>query len=269
MSKFLSQKRKLLEDVYEKASNATPETSFSGILKSLEKDLLDDFKICLSYKTFETYYKTVVEKDEDYNIKLTILNDLSCYVGYDSFREYCLDWKTIEYTVSQTLSKIVINITNKPIFTMPEFMKQNGLGVFGFIFVALFVTGGIVFSGNKTKKSVDNRFSFFMNEETPKECMYWDKSEYKLIECTDKNPHRNLVPADSVKLKHFRRITRKDTLTVDNGLGVTWYSKLNGDVEFFTMDGKDPDSGRELKTSTPHILDKYAGKPKDSVEVEE
>ncbi|SHG21887.1 hypothetical protein SAMN02787100_3481 [Chryseobacterium sp. OV279] len=251
----------MLEDVYEKASNATPETSFSGILKSLEKDLLDDFKIFLSYKTFETYYKTIVEKDEDYNIKLTILNDLSCYVGYDSFRDYCLDWKTIEYTVSQTLSKIVINITNKPIFTMPEFMKQNGLGVFGFIFIALLITGGIVFSGDKRKVRENSMLSLLMSPETPRECMYWDKTEYKPIECTDKNPHRNLVPVDSVRLKHFKKITRKDTLTVGNGMGVTWYSKFNGEVEFFTMDGKDPDTGRELKSSTPHILDKYAGKP--------
>ncbi|WP_051889895.1 hypothetical protein [Chryseobacterium vrystaatense] len=263
MSKFLPQKRKLLEDVYEKASNATPETAFSAILKSLEKDLLDDFKIFLSYKTFETYYKTIVEKDEDYNIKLTILNDLSCYVGYDSFRDYCLDWKTIEYTVSQTLSKIVINITNKPIFTMPEFMKQNGLGVFGFIFIALLVTGGIVFSGDKKRVHENSGLSFFMNTETSKECMYWNKREYKLIECTDKNPHRNLVPADSIRLKHFKKITRKDTLTVDNALGVTWYSKFYGNVEFFTMDGKDPDNGRELRASTPYIIEKYAGISKE------
>jgi hypothetical protein len=31
--------------------------------------LWDDYKIQLSHKTFETYYKTIVEKEEDYNIK--------------------------------------------------------------------------------------------------------------------------------------------------------------------------------------------------------
>lgn len=60
MSKFLLQKRKLIEDVFEKASSETTESSFSGILKSLERTLLDDFKITLSYKTFETYYNSLI-----------------------------------------------------------------------------------------------------------------------------------------------------------------------------------------------------------------
>lgn len=61
MSKFLPEKKKLLEEVYEKASSETSETSFSGILKYLEIQLRDEFQIVLSYKTFENYYKTIVE----------------------------------------------------------------------------------------------------------------------------------------------------------------------------------------------------------------
>ncbi|STD12995.1 hypothetical protein [Chryseobacterium carnipullorum] len=49
----------------------------------------------------------------------------------------------------------------------------------------------------------------------------------------------------------------------------TWYSKFYGNVEFFTDDGVDPENGRELRKSTSTIIYKYAGKPKDSVEVEE
>lgn len=44
MSKFLSQKKKLIEDVFEKASNDATEQSFSGILKSLENTLKEDLE---------------------------------------------------------------------------------------------------------------------------------------------------------------------------------------------------------------------------------
>jgi predicted HAD superfamily phosphohydrolase YqeG len=89
MSKFLLQKKELLEKVYKKAKNSTTETSFSGILKDLENTLIDEFNIQLSYRTFETYYKSVAENNIDYNIKPLILNDLSKYLGYENFKNFC------------------------------------------------------------------------------------------------------------------------------------------------------------------------------------
>ena len=86
MSRFLLQKKKLIFEVYEKAKKETTETSFSGILKNLEITLKDDYHIQLSYKTFETYYRFLVENEEDYNIKLVILDDLSAYLGAKNFK---------------------------------------------------------------------------------------------------------------------------------------------------------------------------------------
>jgi hypothetical protein len=40
-------------------------------------------------------------------------------------------------------------------------------------------------------------------------------------------------------------------------------------VEFFTGDGTDPNNGRELRKSTPLIIYKYAGKPEDSIQIEQ
>lgn len=62
---------------------------------------------------------------------------------------------------------------------------------------------------------------------------------------------------------------RKDTLTDLNAAGKTWYSKYNNEVEFFTADGVDPDTGRELRRSTSWIIFKYAGKQKDTLVAEE
>jgi hypothetical protein len=262
MSRFLLQKKKLLEEVFEKASNETTEKTFSGISKSLERDLLDDFKINLSYKSFETYYKTIVENEKDYNIKPAILDDLSRYLEYDSFRNYCSDWKTIEYTISETISKIVINITNKPILQMPDFLKKNGLGVVEMAFVLLLVTGSVIFSNSK---KVDNSspigLGFFSNVKVDieKDYMYWRNERYIATDSSDLGPQLEIVPMNQYNFKYLKKIMRPDTLTVDNALGKVWYDKSNNEVEFFTSFGINPENGKTLKEATAYIIDNYGG----------
>jgi hypothetical protein len=272
MSRFLLQKKKLLEEVFEKASNETTEKTFSGISKFLERALLDDFRINLSYKSFETYYKTIVENEKDYNIKPVILDDLSKYLEYDSFRNYCSDWKTIEYTISETISKIVINITNKPILQMPDFLKKNGLGIVEMAFVLLLVTGGVFFSNGK---KADNRnpigINFFSNRksEIEKDYMYWNDERYVATDSSDLGPQIEIVPMKEYDFKYFKKIMRPDTLTVDNALGKVWYDKSNNEVEFFTSFGINPENGKTLKDVTEHILNTHAGENANSIVVEQ
>ncbi|MCU7614609.1 hypothetical protein N0B16_09195 [Chryseobacterium sp. GMJ5] len=262
MSRFLLQKRKLLEEVFEKASNETTEKTFSGISKSLERNLLDDFKINLSYKSFETYYKTIVENENDYNIKPVILDDLSRYLEYDSFKNYCSDWKTIEYTISETISKIVINITNKPILQMPDFLKKNGLGIAEFAFVFLLVTGGVLFSnGKKIDNGIKNPFGIMseMKPDIEKNYMYWDDDRYKGTDSNYVNPGSHVIAMNKEILLHLKKITRPDTLTVENAMGSVWYDKSDNQVEFFTSPGIHPENGKALKDVTERILNNYAG----------
>ncbi|MFC7347621.1 hypothetical protein ACFQO9_12915 [Chryseobacterium zhengzhouense] len=261
MSKFLPERKKLLEEVFEKVSNETPETSFSGITKYLERTLFDDYRITLSYKSFETYYKAIVEREEDYNIKPIILDDLSRYLGFESFNDYCSGWKSFEYKIHQALSNLVITVINKPILKMPEFLtKQSSLGIGGFIIVALFLTGNVYLSKKKNNQESSTSFGFLSSTpEKKKECMYWDKSQYRLAYCDDKDPHKELKPLDTVVLKYFKMITRKDTLTVDKAFGKVWYSKYNGNVEFFTMDGINPENGKDLRFATEYMIDTYGG----------
>ena len=271
MSKFLPQKRKLLEEVFQKASNETTETSFSGILKSLERDLLDDFKINLSFRSFETYYKTLVENDGDYNIKAAILDDLSIYLGYENFRNFCMDWKTIEYAVTQTLSKIVINITNKPIFTMPDFVKKNGLGIMEMVFVLLLVTGGVIFSNGEKKGDTSFNLGFMSNvkPDVDKKYMYWNGERYIATDSSDLGPQIEIVPMNPNTFRYLRRITREDTLTTDNAMGKVWYDKSNNNVEFFTSPGEHPENGKTLKDVSETILNNHAGPNVDSLQIEE
>lgn len=268
MAKFLAQKKKLLEDVYEKASNETTEISFSGITKYLERTLQDDHRIQLSHRSFENYYKAIVkEENGNYNIKPDILNDLSKYLGYDTFREYCSEWKTIEYSIEHTISKIVINIVNKPLLNLPDFFhKQSHMGIIGILLLIGTFIGGIGFirSNNKeiNSKSVSNdliRFIIGVSEE--KRCMYWNDSTYTSVACEDKTLYKNIIPVDSLDLKNFRKITRPDTLTSENAIDKVWYSKRWSKVEFFTTTnrkGTNPKNGATLRPVTEKIIEKYA-----------
>jgi hypothetical protein len=141
---------------------------------------------------------------------------------------------------------------------MPEFVRQNSFGLLGMFILGSFLIGNYYCStGNRNEYESFNLLNLPGIE---KNCMYWDNNEYRLTDCKEENPVLNVVPKDNVQIKYFKRITRKDTLTVDNALGKTWYSKVNGKVEFFTMDGIDPENKKELKRSTEYIIRKYSGK---------
>ncbi|WP_294322944.1 hypothetical protein [uncultured Chryseobacterium sp.] len=256
MSKFLPERKRLLEEVYEKASSTTTETSFNGILLHLERTLEDHFEP-LSYKSFENYYKAIVENDVDYKIKTPILDNLSRYVGYDNFREYCAGWKTIEHTIQQAISKIMITIINKPIFTLPPFLKQNGPGIVEMAFVLLLVTGGVVFS--KDPKRIFGFTSIWAPPAIEKPYMYWDKDRYIASDSGYINPQTKVVPMDPNRFVYQKKITRPDTLTIENGDHKVWYDKTNNHVEFFTNYGMHPENGKALKIATGHIIETYGG----------
>lgn len=291
MSKFLPQKKKLIEDVFEKASNESTEKSFSGILKSLERTLYDDFKITLSYNTFKTYYSCLVEKDEDYNIKPLILDDLSIYLGYNNFKEYCAGWKTVEYSIREAISKIVINV----IIKMPEFLtKQTGMGIFGVLLMGgIFLSKNFINDGKSnveeqgSKKVVgfmdtsfrENDSSVYEGEigkekipavqiirvaentiqkpiEKLEHYMYWNGERFVATAEANLGGQFEVIPINENQLKYFRKIIRLDTITADNYSNF-WYSKHQNKVEFFTIDGKNPDNGKGLDEVSKRIFEKY------------
>ncbi len=207
--------------------------------------MLDRFSEYVGFKNFTDFSRTFVKKEHDANkttVKISVDHD--------------------EESLTEKLSNIIINITNEQNFKMPEFMKQNGFGIVELTFVGLLLTGNFMYSNPTKKQEIQEKsplLNFFGGAEPEKKCMYWDEVEYKLSDCENDKPHIDLKPVNINLLKYFKKITRKDTLTVENAAGKTWYSKYNGVVEFFTIDGEDPDNGRELRTSTPYIIEKYAG----------
>lgn len=257
---MFEKKKLLMKTAYEKAKKELNRTKTSdvSIMTFLSLELEAEFGSAKDIRTFVRYHKRLVKDNRDYDIDEITLDQISWYVGYRNFTDFCGNYSfekdkgdtkielkidNDEDSLSEKLSKIIINITNTPIFNMPQ-MARNGMGI-GMLAAVLFT--GISYGGNGNIPDNKNK------------CMYWDGNEYKLTDCNDKNPKHKLIPTDTVKLKYFKRITKPDTLTIDNAFGNTFYSKYNNEVEFFTMDGINPNNGKSLNEATEHMLTKYAG----------
>jgi hypothetical protein len=94
---------------------------------------------------------------------------------------------------------------------------------------------------------------------TPEDCMCWNGEKYIQVDCQDQKQRYQVVGLDKVKLEHFRKITRPDTLGLKD-LGNIWYSKIDNEVEFFTGPGYHPiQHRRSLKATTKYIFETYAG----------
>lgn len=285
----MSKIKLLIHEVFKQGEIDTGKNKKNGIALFLSVHLKETLKLDIDERTLVRYYDAfIAETKKEISIEPYKLDILSKYIGYESFIDFSRTFikkdetanKTTvkisvdkdEETLTEKLSNIIINITNEQHFNMPEFMKKNGLGIMEMVLLVCLVTGNVVFSNNK---KISNGSSFPLSlmsgvqAATDKKYMYWDGERYIATDSSFIRPGLEVKAMDEHLFLHFKKNTRKDTLSVDNALGVTWYSKFYGTVEFFTMDGVDPDNGRELRKSTSFILDKYAGKQKDSTEVEE
>lgn len=300
-------KKLLIQKVFEKAKIETKQSSFSGVLKDLEVILRDDYNIPLSYKTFENYYKAIVEENRDYKIRPETLDELSFYLNEEDFDRFCLKHPVIkkegtdisvtenaEQVFSDSLHRVIINITNSPVFNLPEFISKhkNSFGIVGIMVVL-----GFYFNQNKNQpqiekkseepirnfiglepKSSEIRTSYI--EKPPiiiynskkenfgkplenislarqQECMYWSGDHYEPAFCDEIIPGKEVIALNEEKLATMKKITRTDTLGEGNALEKVWYSKNNGEIEFFTAPGLHPETGKTLKPVTKYIIEKY------------
>lgn len=265
MSKFLSQKRALIEKVYETTRNDTLISSLNGLSNKISDDLLKKYNFYLSYKTLGTYYEALVNDNKDCTIKPETLNKLSNYIGYRDFKDFCekegfnsdiINNPKESISLLEEILNTLVSIKGDFTYALSHFtIKQSSWGIFG-----IMVVGGIFLGKNSLFKNSDEGNITTEGTLFSMPCMYWNESEYKLTNCNDKNPNHEVLPIDSVRLKYFKKITRPDTLTAENALGKVWYSKYRNKVEFFTMDGKNPENGKELDEVSDYILEKYAKK---------
>lgn len=92
-------------------------------------------------------------------------------------------------------------------------------------------------------------------------CMYWAGDHYEPVSCNEKGKGL-LIPLDQEKIKSFRKIMRKDTIT-EWSVGKLYYIKNKNDIECYTEGGTYPlDITRNLKILSQHMFDTYLRKQK-------
>lgn len=284
----MSKIKLLIHEVFKQAREESDKDTKNGLASYLWLYFKEDLGFEITDKSFARYYDAYILGGKEIQIQSDRLDKMSEYVGFRNFSDFSRTFvkndessnKTTvkisvdkdEETLTEKLSNIIINITNEQHFKMSDFMKQNGLGIMEVALLLCLVTGNVVFSNNKKISNGSSFPSSFMSglqAGTDKKYMYWGGERYIATDSSFIRPGLEVKAMNEHVFLHFRKIKRKDTLTEANALGKTWYSKFYGNVEFFTDDGVDPENGRELRKSTSTIIYKYAGKPKDSVEVEE
>lgn len=88
-------------------------------------------------------------------------------------------------------------------------------------------------------------------------CMYWNGDRYVKISCNEHMSQVQVIALDTQVLRHFKRITTPDTITLKS-VGAVWYIKQNGQLEFFTAEGNHPtDPNIHLRPVTDYIIRKY------------
>ena len=275
---IMSKKKLLITEVFEQAKRESDKTSKNGLAMYL-KVHLETFKLFLDEKTFSRYYDSFVTgiKNET-NPDPDTLDKLSQYIGYKNFADFSRTFvkreeeanKTTvkisvdhdEESLTEKLSKIIINITNEQHFKIPEFIKKNGLGIMEMALLLVFVTSGVVFPNTKSNsQSTESSFTlpFIGKSHQDKKYMYWNGERYIATDSSSLGPQLEVIPMNEQPFKYLKLITRPDTLTVENALHKVWYSKSNNEVEFFTSFGKHPENGKALKDATEYIIETYGG----------
>ena len=89
--------------------------------------------------------------------------------------------------------------------------------------------------------------------------MYWKDDKYFATDSAYIDSGIKVIAMDKNLLLHLRKITRPDTLTIENSEGKVWYNKSNNHVEFFTSPGIHPENGKALKDVSETIINNYAG----------
>jgi hypothetical protein len=268
----MSKKKLLINEVFRKAKEESQRDTKNGLASYLWLYFKEDIGFEITDKSFSRYYDTYVTGNGDIKIQPDRLDILSEYVGYKDFTDFSRafmkkDEETNKTTVkisvdhdekslTEKLSKIIINITNEQYFKMPDFIKQNGLGILEMAFVILLATGGVVFSNPKNSNHLGIT-SVWNTPATDKPFMYWDKDRYIATDSSYLGPQIEVIPMDKENFTYLKKITRPDTLTVHNKV---WYDKSDNEVEFFTSFGKHPENGKTLKEATEHIIETYAGR---------
>lgn len=246
----MSAKKHLFEKVFEQAKKECGNSSKNAISNYLNTLITEEYSFQISSKSFSRYYDDILnDKIDERTISPILLNHLATYIGYNSFGEFSQQFEKtlINEKVdieSEGIQKINTDETSKSANPpkKKKFFEKNQRNkiIVGSGIASLLVGSGLFLN------SFDNSSS----------CMVWKESHYLEIDCEESTPQMNAVPYNETVFR-LKKITRIDTLNIDNAIDKVWYTKKNGEIEFYTNYGLHPENGKTLKPVTKYILTKY------------
>lgn len=152
-------KKILVEKAFEQAKNELSKNGKSPRAAYINSLFEEKFGFAKNERTFVRYYTNLVEKNVDQDIDAITLDQLSQYIGYDSYDDFCKMANFTEVNQSSAFttvnvrvddqcndgkdhSNLIINITTAPILRLQEFLtKQSGLGIIGILVVGSMFLG--------------------------------------------------------------------------------------------------------------------------------
>ena len=249
----MSTKKNLFEKVFEKAKNECGSSSKNGMSVHLEKVISDDYNYPITSKSFSRHFDDFVKENNlKKEISPDLLNILAHYIGYESFGDFNQKNQLTKKEEKEIVSVEPIIDDNIPeeesIINLPS--KKNNF----FEKIKLQRNKIIAGSGIATILASGGLFLNSINQNSS--CMIWKENHYEEIECEETSPQMNAVPYNETVFQ-LKKITKPDTLNFENALDKVWYTKKNGEVEFYTNYGLHPENGKTLKPVTKYILTKY------------
>ena len=259
----MSTKKYLFEKVFEKAKRECGNQSKNGMSVYLEKIISDDYNYSITSKSFSRHYNDFVKGDNlEKEINPALLNILAEYLGHENFADFNQQFDKIEndlqpIIISEEEDAILVDepyqlekIVEKP-FIEDKLPKKKSF------FEAIKNQNIKYFTGGGIATALVAGSLLLNNPNTDNTCMVWKENHYEEIECNETNPQMNAIPYNE-DISQLQKITRTDTLNLDNAIGNVWYNKSNGKVDFFTNYGLHPENGKTLKPVTEYMLKKYA-----------
>ncbi len=239
----------LIGQVFEVAKTQSSEWSETALAKYVANEIEENFNEQISYKTLIRIYKSYEDDNTKNSYKpfTHTLNVLSRFIGYKSFADFSS--KNI-YLIKPKTEKRIETEHRK------EWLNQRHLKKFVIPFIVLLSLSPLVFNG---KRILSSSKSFIQQtNSTEKQCMFWKNDHFELIDCNttlSENPFA-IIARNDYLLENFKEITQHDTLS-EYCIQRYWYNKENGRLYIFTVEGKNPESGKELHPISERIYLRY------------
>lgn len=220
--------KKVVQKAFEKADTDIPgKTSKTSISEYISLALLNDFKMQISGKTLRNLldesYK--IEQDEDIKISSEYVQALCKYLGFLNYDDY--------------LSKNSKPSTPQNLFI--SFFTKNWLVLIICIFSISFIIGYSILNKQKW--------------------MAWDNNQFVEVDFDEEKFNLNQLKVfNEEQLIQFKKI-EPDCSTKffnEDGSELLWYGKnAKGELEYFSLFGKHPITGKTLKPITTYMIRKH------------